>query len=245
MTYSPIFKNSERFGRDLSLLLPNTIGRKILYTYIRKNACTVFKNYVVESCGLPSFEPKKFDVLEALIVRRQDQYPECDISIFVYRDPMARAISTFVNKFIDQRGATDILASYETLTGVEASRASFLDVLQYLTHGFDAIDPHFWPQKEHLLPIAYTHPIEINDLSATMTSILQDDEHVGLFATRPNSSEYGNMIGGDLSERPASELSALKESGARFSPLNFDSPRTMEIVGSLYAMDYAMIEEIT
>lgn len=148
MAYAPTFLPMEEAVPAQHYLLPDEAGRRIVYTYIRKNGCTAFKRHILESTGQSAWDApavRRLRVPPAVI-----EAGDLDLSIFVHRDPFERAVSTFLNKFVALSGAEDVLASYAARTGRDPGTASFAQVLDYLQGGVARVDCHFWPQKAHL-----------------------------------------------------------------------------------------------
>lgn len=99
----------------------------------------------------------------------------CDHRIFIYRDPLQRAASAFVDKFVIRRGNSDIFRNFFKVTGIEPENATFdLFVRKYLSKPPQTIDPHCVGQYEHLLPLLYTEAIPMHSLFESMTSVLGD-----------------------------------------------------------------------
>ncbi len=191
-------------------------GKRIVYCYIRKNACSAFKRLIV---GLSDAGPKpkpKENLLGYLLQYHRIQYPEdiaqADHVIFVHRDPVDRAISLFKNKFI--RGGyrnghnTDILKNYRNVTGNDPAMATFRDFVEiYLRNSMDKLDPHVIPQRTHLLPIVYTDSIPLAKLHDAMTTILDAQTADTYFSRKVNANtsaqDYEDLM---AAETPAVEL---------------------------------------
>lgn len=172
-------------------------GKKIVYCYIRKNACSAFKRLIVgtsDKAEKPSF---KNNTIGFLSLHYKSRYPRdfwaADHTVFVYRDPLERIISVFKNKFIQRSGAKDMFDSYTRITGLDPENASFHDfVLTYLRPKFAGLDSHVLPQRYHLQPALYSDAIPMTGLYTAMIGIVGQelaDEH---FKTPRNSSQDNN-----------------------------------------------------
>ncbi|WP_226783039.1 sulfotransferase family 2 domain-containing protein [Oceaniglobus trochenteri] len=243
MSYTPAFSADEPRVKTHQYLLPDAGGRRILYTYIRKNGCSAFKNYILANAGLKSLSDP--GISKYRVKRTPGEADAPDLSIFVYRDPLKRLVSAYVNKFVVQAGAKDVFAVYTKHTGRDPQEASFLDVLTYLELGIEKMDPHFWPQKAHLLTIPYTHPIPLEDMSAEMSRILGQQNTIDMFQQKANSTQYGSAETSALADLPARELRRLRDEGRFFSPENFVTDETRPRVDALYRQDYDLIDRLT
>lgn len=244
MAYAPIFLPMEEVVAAQHYLLPDEAGRRIVYTYIRKNACTAFKRHMIESTGQAAWDAPAIRTLRVppAVIEAGD----LDISIFVHRDPFERAVSTFLNKFVALSGAEDVLASYTAQTGRDPDTASFTQVLDYLRGGIARTDCHFWPQKAHLARGRYTHPIALPSLPSAMANILGPSNRADVFASRHNATRYG--AGGadeDLSGTPAATLRAMIAKGGLPLVAGFATGATCEVVRYVYRFDFDMISELS
>ncbi|MBU2963479.1 sulfotransferase family protein [Citreicella sp. C3M06] len=228
MNYRPAFDSGEFVRNDLHYFLPNEDGKAILYTYIRKNACSAFKRLMAEKSPDKTPGLKKF---------KQFRVPLDNVSfdeaIFVYRDPFDRAISAFLNKFVDKSGNADIFESFKSQTGKDPYTATFRDFTQYLDAPFKNLDPHVWPQKSHLLEVDYTLPLEMKELPATMAKKFPSISEA--FQKPVNKSYKHETHTGDLCDIPVDQItSAGKE--------NFEGLR--DVLESIYETDMKMIKEL-
>jgi hypothetical protein len=216
-------------------------GKRFLYSYIRKNACSAFKRMIVD---LSDAEPKPANEKERIrfltrhhSARLPADLQRVDHSIFVYREPSERIVSLYKNKFIQRSGAADILASYREITGRTPEAASFTEfVTHYLRPGFRNLDAHVLPQRRQLLPIAYTDAIPMHELHAKMTKIVGHELADAYFrqkhnatANRPRATNVDNAheesaetlhrIYLDTGGMPESELFLTAEIRARIGKL--------------------------
>jgi hypothetical protein len=164
-------------------------GKRVVYAYIRKNACSAFKR----AAGLPS----SAHVGQLVENFRWRLWQPSDAAIFVYRDPVERLVSLYRNKILDGDGNSDILHSYESIMNEEPS--SFERFVEFAV--LEA-DPHCIPQYRHLKPIRYTHAIAIDRLHEIMTSIV-GEEAAEPFRHKVNSSRPTPV---DVSDRALSMI---------------------------------------
>jgi len=229
MGYRPEFQNSEFRRNKRHYLIPNEENKVVFYTYIRKNACSSFKS--VMSKKAQSGELGKLSDLKKF--RASPHSLVWDHAIFIYRDPFERAVSTFVNKFVDNQGNRDIFANFKAQTGKNPATATFRDFTKYLEAPFELLDPHAWPQKSHLAEIEYTHAIDIKHLSSTMAEILPS--LAGHFHKKVNVTVSGGEGKDDLCDTPANQLSLCNKD-------NFKSLRP--VLEVIYSSDVRMISKI-
>lgn len=233
-------------------------GKRILYAYIRKNACTTFKNMINRNTH-PLFKAMRMIGLERNALDHIDgnmkyskkwlrpwtDFSKYDDTVFVYRDPVQRAISVYTNKFVDQSGIKMIRLNYETRTGKSFEEASFNDFVSYMDDNFADIDCHLWPQKSHLWEIEYSRPVKIQNLKDEMSTILGKDVAEKWFGKKVNSSaatEAAEIEG--IADMPASKLRELKRDGANISIKNFVTDEFVSFVHEKYEQDYDMLAQI-
>lgn len=167
-------------------------GKKIAYAYIRKNACRSFKR----ALGYD----EAIDVRTVAKAFPFDPKEKYDATIFVYRDPIARAVSLFRNKFIDGKENERIMHHYR-----EAMGTSDFDFSSFVTFCSKKVDPHTWTQRSTLRRMRYTHAIPIAELSATMVEILGEE------AAKPFEAKYNHST--------AHEITMTAQDTARLSEI--------------------------
>lgn len=186
-------------------------GQRIVYCYIRKNACTAFKRLIVDYSSGPGLGAGE-EAIDYLLQHHRAEYRRdiagADRVLFVYRDPIDRSISLFKNKFIQRAGNGDIFHDYERVTGASPATATFEDfVVRYLGSESGTNDPHTRPQRSHLLPIVYTDAIPLTMLHERMAELLDGQTAGAYFGRKLNAS--GNAAARDVplaSVTPADEL---------------------------------------
>lgn len=233
-------------------------GRRFVYAYIRKNACSSFKAFITETSvfnqgALP--EPPSYSFLSRYHqIRDLDAVREEDIFLFVWRDPVVRSISLYKNKFIVRSGNQDIWASVRRLTGRDPENLSFDDFVKYYVvpsmknFQWGVSDPHLYPQVLHLAPRVYHAAIELDALAKTMYSLIPDDKARLYFGTRANASLNSVDEGqgtGSLARVPSSELHAkYRQMGTLPANSALRADELGQLLTIAYRMDYEMIAEI-
>lgn len=191
---------------------------RIAYCYIRKNASSSFKKIITDFSEHRDLCPRDENPIRFMVKYHEERslprLEACDVRMFVYRCPIRRITSLFVNKFIMRSGAEDIFRSYEAVTGKDASTATFREfVCDYLgSNDLRALDPHVWPQTSHLHSIKYNHAVFMGDLRDEMSRLLGPSLADRYFSAKVNASgaPFEDKMG-DLSDKPAVELSAIYE----------------------------------
>ena len=172
-------------------------GRSVVYAYIRKNACTSFKKFLLVRAGITEL-PEGTSAIRVLSDQFRAEYlrdfVEADRTLFVHRDPIDRAVSLYKNKFVQSREAVDIHRDYEEVLGEPAAEATFRAfVLRYLPR---AGDPHTRSQRSHLYPSVYTDAVPIESLNDALRDILSP-EIVDEYFARP-----ANVSGDETYDEP-------------------------------------------
>jgi hypothetical protein len=257
MTYTPSFatdefwKPSPHYGITIG-------GKRILYAYIRKNACTAFKRLINRRLH------PKYAVKMALGQEKHDRYhiqgnmkyfalprkgdidpTRYDEIIFVYRDPVDRFVSVFTNKFVDDDNNVDIRTNFEGLTGIDLEDATFRDFMLYAQNDFCSLDCHLAPQKSHLRNIPYSRPIALGQLSSTMTELIGAGAANEWFGRKVNASTTSGSIGTEKAlDLPVSELRNRQRQGTALHKSNFITDELEDFIHIKYEQDYKMIEEV-
>jgi hypothetical protein len=182
-------------------------GRQVAYCYIRKNACSAFKRLICEISGHAKERAGSATDLDFLFryheARTLAAVEACDERIFIYRDPLQRAVSTFVDKFVTRNGNRDIFVSFADLTGIRPDDATFdFFVKEYLSRPPVTVDAHCVGQYHHLLPILYTKAMPIGSLFSCMRKLIGDDLARRFFL------EKTNAVVGRRSDSPCHDIPA-------------------------------------
>ncbi|SDF17956.1 sulfotransferase family 2 domain-containing protein [Limimaricola pyoseonensis] len=218
-------------------------GRRLGYCYIRKNACSSFKRMFLDLA--PPDLPRRPDERPIDFMRRHfrmtpEDFERCDHLVLVHREPLARLLSMFRNKFVAETGAQDITRSFERLEGRPAAQASFRDfATRYLARDFARIDRHVLPQRLHLARAVYTDVIPISDLHDRMAAILGPDLAARYFARPVNRSSHVPLVAmPGAAERPVAELRRLyAETGTMPDDDSLLPPDLRARLLARYAMD--------
>lgn len=228
--FKPEFSSAEFRRPQGQYLIRNEETGHLLYTYIRKNACSSFKALMLDRAREKS--GSEMARLAEFLCADPQEYASS--SVFIYRDPVERLVSAFVNKFVQISGNKDVFNNFEERTGNKAETATFREVVDYVGGGFPGIDPHFWPQKSHLADIEYRHAIDIGMLSAFMEA---EFPSISEYFKKPVNKSIVRHIGSeDLCDVPANQLQGFaKENARKLEPL----------VRDIYEQDYAMISTLS
>lgn len=228
-----------------------TIGDKtLLYTYIRKAACSAFKNFFAAQSPFRSSRSDYASDMAFLAdhhrVATLEDIGEFDHSIVVIRDPIERMVSCFVNKFVVRKGNGDIFTSVERTTGRDPSDLSFTQFCtEYLSQQEQSLDPHCHSYCYQLLPIQYTDAIAIESLNHTMATIVGEALAGEYFEQRHNSigqKKYDDDVS-ETSSAVLHETFRAKGFVPSFEALVSTALRAR--LEGIYRDDYAMIRALT
>ncbi|MEE3240626.1 MAG: sulfotransferase family 2 domain-containing protein [Pseudomonadota bacterium] len=254
MSYSPNFFENQ-FRCPTKHYEIKVAGKRLLYAYIRKNACTSFKGLINRKLH-PRFVVKqiilgnrkgRYDIggnMKYYSVKNNAQFKidTYDEIIFVHRDPVSRFISVFTNKFIDNVGAEGIKNNFETLMNISFEEATFNDFMNYSKNEFSELDCHMWPQKSHLWDIDYSLPIPIDDLASVMSNSIGKNIAEKWFGRKINFSRSdGKEVLGYLDRRTVRELRKLQRKGYSIQKNNFMIHGLENFIQDRYEMDFHMI----
>jgi hypothetical protein len=231
MSYRPIFKDDEYHKPSRHHEIETEKGT-ILYAHIRKNASTAFKK-------LYSHENSK------IVKVKDNNSKKYAGKVFVYRDPLARFISVFLNKFVFNSRSNDIRANFYSLTSHEIETIKFNDFVEYTQNDFSRIDCHLRPQKSHLWEIKYDKSIDIDDLYESMVQYLGPEKSHIYFSKKINSSHSKGKVTQELLiDKTINDLRKMCNEGVALKPHNFFSSELKEYVQYRYQADYEMISDI-
>lgn len=257
-TYNPIVIAKSMAYRLVDARLKPSIhfrfrvgGRQFVYCYIRKNACSTFKSFVISRSD-ERFSPEEQTDLSFLSqhhgVANANQITSADYTFFVYRDPYERLVSLYLNKFVNRYTSIDIENSYKKWTGQDADDASFSDfVSTFCSPPFKAKDPHIRPQARHLFKIRYDKAVPMSGLynfaceefGAELADLhFQKPVNATLKATAPWS--------GDAVAATARQLRQhFDKSGRLPKTSDFADPVLIDLVKDRYAIDYELLQQVS
>lgn len=222
---------------------------EFVYCHIPKNACTAFKRLVMAHSEYRAHAPAYKRQLKFMkkyhAVRRPSRAARYEHIVFVYRDPIERAVSAFRNKFIMRWGPTDLFDSYRKVTGRDPEQATFdAYVDAYLSADMNRVDPHCRTQSDFLFPVKYSHAIPMSALHTEMARLLGAETADAYFKSKRNTSgdiEYSDT----LHDVSASELCRRwQATGEMPSRDSFLTDRTRAALERIYARDIAMLADI-
>lgn len=231
-------------------------GCNYAYTYIRKNACTAFKNFLAELAGANgqvAQDDKIHLIKRELKIRRRAELQQANVAFFVYRDPVQRFCSLYKNKFIARDGHEKLFDNVRALSGLEPDTLSAERVLgDFVAGRFGkrrinlkrAIDSHFLPQQHYLAPIRYDMAIHIDALEATMSELLSPligHRYFGKCVNSTRAPTYTQAV----HDQPSLALHRhYLETGEMPSDAALVTPAMVSLIRALYHDDYTMIDTL-
>ncbi len=227
----------------------NARGKRIAYCYIRKNACTAFKQIICETssqANFSEFEGNQMTFMgEHHRLESTQEIMDCNERIFVYRDPNERLISLYINKFVSRDQNDHIFRRFEEETNLSPDKASFRDfVMVYCREPFELKDPHVRPLEHHLARVKYTWAIPMSELSAAMEVLLGRVTAKQYFSVPTNSTSYGSDAD-SLFDQPSCDLrQRLLKSGKLPSKRSMMDKELEQVVRQRYSCDYELVERL-
>ena len=233
------------------------IGKDFLaYCYIRKNACTAFKNlFLGKSPWLRLVWKKRNPGIKLLnsfhrLTTQKDQ--QATIRVRVYRDPVARLTYLYCNKFVHQKDCDDIFANYQMLTGKDPGEATFRSLVNgYVKRVCDGgeIDWHLYTQASHLMPIDYNAVICIDSLYASTSKLLGTDIGNQYFSTPANPSRSSASVQDTSSSHLADTSATQLQQLLKTKTINVTSQQLLDeplsnSIRTIYAEDFELIKQI-
>lgn len=232
-------------------------SNRLCYAYIPKNACSAFKQmlgerrhfkFIIES-AISKAPGGQFDIGGNLrhfkVSRRRVERPDSPMTnVFVYRDPLERVISVFINKFIDT-GFSDIITNkVQNALGADINDVTYRKFLTYLEADFDKVDAHLVPQKAHLFEAEYI-PLKMSELQQQMAALIGEQSSAQYFGKKRNASHSDTGATLEPShDIQIGDLRKMRQEGQRFSKQNFMDPDLDAFILSRYRQDVDAISLI-
>jgi hypothetical protein len=220
------------------------------YCYIRKNACSSFKQLFLDVGPeeyLSTDWKRKIDFLISHRMLRSSQVDDCDKMVFVYRDPYERVVSLYKNKFIQMDGHEDLFKSYRAVTTKDPEEATFHEfVHDYLRPNFRELDLHVLPQSWHLKRFNYTHAVRMDMLYHEMVGVVGSSVADQYFKKPVNDTKQNTEVFIEgCSNFPASDLVTRFETDGTMPSveclLDESCKRRLQ---TLYKADFEMIDKV-
>lgn len=185
-------------------------GKRHAFCRIRKNGCSALQRFIIETSP-----HRKSDGARGLAflqrfhsVRSRRALETADSRILVYRDPVDRTRSLYVNKFVQKKDNIDIFGSYRDVTGREPETASLEEfVFSYVSRlEIEKLDPHVWPQNWHLANVVYDRVFPLSQLHDGMRPLIGETLADRFFQRRTNPSPETELRVDPMVERQIKRL---------------------------------------
>lgn len=145
-------------------------GLDVSYLYIRKNACTAWKNVFINESEhqydeLKYDNPMHFMGIHHSISNKKAQ--KSTYRIVVLREPLGRIVSAFLNQFVDRiERPTEFHEKVVKHLGKSLENVTFRDFVNcyLIDHDPTNVDSHFWNQKSYLEDVSYNKVILLQNL---------------------------------------------------------------------------------
>lgn len=219
--------------------------RGVGYTYIRKNACSLFKKLILATSSSARSDPYR-DNHPMKFMGEYHRIAEHSLAkleqhVAVLRDPIERVVSGYLSRFVMLLNGRSILVdNVENALSRPADEVSFeIFVQEYLARQDGDVDVHLVPQYAYLAPITYSHVLSLETLYEDAVIAFGDRRADRFFAQRVNSTEKFRADNGfDASQQTAKELMERHRQTKKFpSKDNFLTPDLEEQLRKLYRYD--------
>lgn len=153
----------------------------VCYVYIRKNACSAFKQLIVAGLPDPERSDRRLEMRRIIQLRGADRKGALNAEkrIFVIRDPLERVASGFLSQVVLKLGTPypEMYDGIEAATGQARHEVTFESFVDRYLCGRDwkDINPHFLPMRNHLSDIVYTDVLHDRTLREDVGLVLGEE----------------------------------------------------------------------
>ena len=242
-----MFDNSSSPHNGLAHFSFQINEKNYIYAYIRKNACTTLKIMSIKNSIHKNHLSNCRSEFHFLKVFHSAPLLENSnaLSFFIYRDPLERIISLYVNKFIVMSGYEDIYKDVYDKIKEDPMQLTFHNfVFNYLGANYPHVDVHCISQYEYLRPIKYNYAIDIKYLYNTMIDIIGLDYANLYFRNETNKNpDRTDLI--NFSHVTAKKLRQIYMSNNVLpSYKSLINSYIIDKINSIYLDDYKLIDKI-
>lgn len=225
-------------------------GDNIAYCYLRKNACSSWKSFILrneEVAGISHADQMK------LLKRKYrlddfDSFYQCKYRIAVLRDPIQRLYSGFINQVVMRlkRGG-DVIDSVEAVIDFPISEITFHDfVYKYLISVKPgSLDGHFKPQSLQMYPKEYySHIFKMDNMNEHISNIFGKEVSESYFLNHINQTSRINKVDGEFAKVKISQLNEYyNQNGSLPSFISLLGDEIAKDLQSLYRDDFKILSE--
>lgn len=229
-----------------------TVGdTEIVYSYIRKNGCSSWKK-LFAGLSPHSREAKGYANLISFMskyhkIRKVKELYGSKNNIVIFRDPVERLYSGFINRFVmllDQQSS--LHDSVSSVLQKEVGEVTFEEfLLKYIPGAGDDVDPHFWSQASHLADVEYQHKWLLSDLFQEAGKLFGKEVAESYFLNKQNATGQFSKNDNFSCSTPAGEMFfKFKKDGSLPSFDSLMSPEIKDNALSLYSEDVRLFNEV-
>lgn len=184
-------------------------GVDLVYTYIRKNACSSWKRMFVGQSRYAGRKREYSSRLQFMLdnhrIRGKRTIHSVPYRIVCIREPCSRLVSGFLNQIVCRSGTgSRVIDEVSRSIQQEVRTISFRRfVAGYLDQQpVSRMNPHFVPQSTHMKDVDYTHYVPMERLCVAMESIVGEEVARAYFGKPSNVT--GSYLGDSDSAMDAS-----------------------------------------
>ncbi len=188
-------------------------GVRVAYAYIRKNACSAWKQVFAHESRHAHRAQEYEDLLTFMgdfhKVRRLDVLEATPNRVLILRDPVDRAISGFLNQYVMRLERQFVL--HELVTAATGEPAESMTFRQFVHTYLAGVEPsqlegHFLPQALSAAPMRYTHVWDIKRLHGKAALLLTRAVADRYFKRPINATQNIDRVDDPAADAPVSAL---------------------------------------
>lgn len=170
-------------------------GIEFVYVYIRKNACSSWKNFFINESSAEKTEEDWANPLGFMQrnhrVRSFGQIAKSANRIVVLREPLERLVSGFLNQYVMrlQRGS----AMHDDVAKISQVPVAEITFRQFTEHYLlrvspEDLNPHFYSQESHLAAVEYNRIWLMEELRSKVEALFGHEISERYFSRKVNAT---------------------------------------------------------
>mgnify|MGYP003384935503 CR=1 FL=1 len=223
-------------------------GKKICYLYIRKNACSAWKE-LFKGESKHQYDKEKYPNPVSFMgeFHKSDLESNFKYKIMIVREPLGRVVSGYLNQFVLRlERENNLHQSVSEQLGCAPENVTFKDFVHIYLRDvkLSYVDAHFWTQQSHMANVQY-EKILLKNLHKSMADIIGKELSDKYFSKKLNSTSNFKKYEVSSDDVDAIELFHKFKKGEGLPTVeSFLSPSIKAHLLSQYSKDIELYESV-